>query len=93
MPNPGDIEFDVTTDEEMKNEEEMLDELPMFSIEDVDTATKNSNFNKGLGPDCFDGNILRDNQELRNKVINEITYALNSAEIPEYLRSGRLVPI
>ncbi len=79
MPNSGDIDFDVITDEEMKNEDEMLDEIPMFSTEDVDTATKNSNFNKGLGPDCFDGNMLRDNNELRSKVIFEITDALNSA--------------
>ncbi len=79
MPNSGDIDFDVITDEEMKNEDEMLDEIPMFSTEDVDTATKNSNFNKGLGPDCFDGNMLRDNHELRSKVIFEITDALNSA--------------
>jgi len=78
VPKAGDID-DVTTDEEMKNEDEMLDEIPMFSTEDVDTATKNSNFNKGLGPDCFDGNMLKDNNELRSKVIFEITDALNSA--------------
>ena len=35
----------------------VVDELP-FSVEDILNAAKESNFNKGLGPDCFDGNIL-----------------------------------
>ena len=35
----------------------MVDELA-FSVEDILNAAKESNFNKGLGPDCFDGNIL-----------------------------------
>lgn len=76
----------------MKNEEELY-EVPMFSTEEVDNATKASNFNKGLGPDCFDGNILKDNKELRSKVLFEVADALNSSNIPEYLRSGRLVPL
>ena len=31
----------------------------MFSMRDVEEAMKASNFNKGLGPDGFDGTILR----------------------------------
>ena len=31
----------------------------MFSMQDVEEAMKASNFNKGLGPDGFDGTILR----------------------------------
>ena len=38
--------------------EEQINTTAMFSIEDIQEATKWSNFNKGLGPDCFDGNIL-----------------------------------
>jgi hypothetical protein len=29
-----------------------------FKLSDIMSAIKRSNFNKGLGPDCFDGNIL-----------------------------------
>jgi hypothetical protein len=46
-----------------------------------------------LGPDCFDGNVLKNNEQLESKILEEITYALNSASIPEYLRVGRLVPL
>ena len=31
----------------------------MFTMRDVEGAMKASNFNKGLGPDGFDGTILR----------------------------------
>ena len=64
-----------------------------FTIEEIQDATKCSNFNKGLGPDCFDGNVLKNNEQLESKILEEITYALNSASIPEYLRVERLVPL
>ncbi len=64
-----------------------------FTVEEIQEATKSSNFNKGLGPDCFDGNVLKNNEQLEIKILEEITYALNSASIPEYLRVGRLVPL
>ena len=64
-----------------------------FTMEEVQEATKCSNFYKGLGPDWFDGNVLKNNSWLENKILEEITYALNSASIPEYLRVGRLVPL
>ena len=65
----------------------------MFTREEVIEACKTSNFNKGLGPDCFDGNLLQCSEQLQDKVFSEITNALNSAIIPEYLREGRLVPL
>jgi len=77
----------------MVDEGSDLDVLPTFSTDDVRNATKDSNFNKGLGPDCFDGSVLTNNETLGNKVIREITEALNGARIPDYLRSGRLVPL
>ncbi len=61
-------------DEEMKGHDEghddesmtlSDDEIPLFSSEDVDNAIKESNFNKGLGPDYFDGNIIKNNVTLR----------------------------
>ena len=33
----------------------------IFRLTDISEAVKCSNFNKGLGPDCFDGNILKAN--------------------------------
>jgi hypothetical protein len=74
-------------------DEEMIDTQSMFTVDDVVTATKCSNFNKGLGPDCFDGNALRSSTELSDKIMTEITDALNTVRIPEYLRVGRLVPL
>ena len=40
---------------------EMIDTTGIFSLEDIEGATEQSNFNKGLGPDCFDGNLLLHN--------------------------------
>ena len=64
-----------------------------FTREEVTEAIKGSNFNKGLGPDCFDGSVLGCNTMLKAKVVEEIVNALNIASIPEYLRTGRLVPL
>jgi hypothetical protein len=33
------------------------------------------------------------NEQLKDKVVSEITEALNSASVPTYLREGRLVPL
>jgi len=48
----------VEEDEEMKEDEDDMYQVPLFSTKEIDSAAKVSNFNKGLGPDCFDGNIL-----------------------------------
>lgn len=45
-------------DEMIASVEESTDTTAMISVEDIREATKQSNFNKGLGPDCFDGNLL-----------------------------------
>ena len=80
------------TGNDMKDEE-MIDTNSLFTVEDVVAATKCSNFNKGLGPDCFDGNMLKSSAELNDKIMAEVTDALNTMRIPEYLRIGRLVPL
>jgi hypothetical protein len=49
----------------------------IFRLADISEAVKNCNFNKGLGPDCFDGNILQSDQTLCDKVSYEILDALN----------------
>ena len=48
--------------EDDETEDEMINTTAMFSLDDIREATKQSNFNKGLGPDCFDGNILSKNE-------------------------------
>jgi hypothetical protein len=83
----------VQGDDGANDDEEMIDTMTTFTNDDVITATKCSNFNKGLGPDCFDGNMMRSNVELHDKIVAEITDALNDMRIPEYLRTGRLVPL
>jgi hypothetical protein len=74
-------------------DEEMINTSYFFTMDDVVAATKCSNFNKGIGPDCFDGNILKSSAELNEKIMTEVTNALNTMRIPEYLRVGRLVPL
>ena len=52
-------------DSKAQNEEmadEQIDTTATFSVDDIREATKQSNFNKGLGPDCFDGNALSKNE-------------------------------
>ncbi len=45
----------------------------LFSEEDIDNAIKECNFNKGLGPDGFDGNILtKSNPEAVNPVADSL---------------------
>ena len=36
-----------------------------FTREEVIEAIKSCNFNKGLGPDCFDGSVLHSNNQLK----------------------------
>ena len=61
---PEHMREELTIDEEMKggesNEEIMKIDTTsdIFRLADITEAIKCSNFNKGLGPDCFDGNIL-----------------------------------
>jgi hypothetical protein len=63
------------------------------TLSEITEAIKNSIFNKGLGPDCFDGNILQLSELLCSKVSLEIMDALNQGDIPDYLRVGRMVPL
>ena len=85
------VDFDVE-DEEMHSDTGSSS-VAAFTREEVVEAVKSCNFNKGMGPDCFDGGVLHSNEQLRDKVVSEITEALNSASIPTYLREGRLVPL
>ena len=85
------VDFDVE-DEEMQIDTGSSS-VAAFTREEVVEAVKSCNFKKGMGPDCFDGGVLHSNEQLKDKVVSEITEALNSSSIPTYLREGRLVPL
>ena len=69
----------------------------MFTEADVVEAMKASNFNKGLGPDGFDGTILRPGDPSHRLTVGiqaQILGLLNNPmRIPKYLYEGRLVPL
>jgi hypothetical protein len=58
---------------------------------------KASNFNKGLGPDGFDGSILKPgdpSHQLTQVLSAQVLGLLNKPmSIPKYLYEGRLVPL
>ena len=69
----------------------------MFTLRDVEEAMKASNFNKGLGPDGFDGTILRPG-DMSHRLTQEISAKIlrllnNPMSIPQYLYEGRLVSL
>ena len=80
--------------ENSKEEEMGIDSSSgLFKLSNITEAIKSSNFKKGLGPDCFDGNILQLNELICSKISLEIMDVLNQGDIPEYLRVGRMVPL
>ena len=85
--------FDVDDDEVMRINTNNSNDVSPFTREEVLEAMKSSNFNKGLGPDCFDGNVMKNNSQLQEKIAEEITVALNTGTIPDYLKVGRLIPL
>ena len=50
----------------------------LIPLEDVAKAIKETNFDKGLGPDSFDGNVLLKSSELHDKFCADIAIALNA---------------
>ena len=56
--------FDVDDDEVMRINTSNSNDVSPFTQEEVLLAVKSSNYNKGLGPDCFDGNVLKNNPQL-----------------------------
>ena len=71
--------------------------VQLFTDTDVEEAMKASNFNKGLGPDGFDGCMLKPGDAmhwLTQEITAQITSLLNNPmSIPKYLYEGRLVPL
>jgi hypothetical protein len=70
-----------------------IDRFQMLDIlddEDIESAIKQCNFNKGLGPDNFDGNLLKDDT-IRAKLILAIKSWVRTGDFPKYLSEGRLI--
>ena len=56
--------FDVDDDEVMRINTSNSNDVSPFTREEVLLAIGSSNYNKGLGPDCFDGNVIKNNPQL-----------------------------
>ena len=56
--------FDVDDDEVMRINTSNSNDVSPFTKEEVLLAVGSSNYNKGLGPDCFDGNVMKNNPQL-----------------------------
>ena len=56
------IDFNVEDDDDMRIDTNSSMSVSPFTKEEVYEASKSSNFDKGMGPDCFDGNILRNHK-------------------------------
>ncbi len=73
----------VPDDSSAMEVEEMIDTVPFLTKDDIVAASKCSNFNKGLGTDCFNGNMLKSSADLNDKIMAEVTDALNTMRILE----------
>ena len=56
--------FDVDDDEVIRINTSNSNIVSPFTKEEVLLAVRSSNYNKGLGPDCFDGNVMKNNPQL-----------------------------
>ena len=97
----GSEDLEVETDEDRLMWERFTEAVGasqgLFTAQDVEEAMRASNFNKGLGPDGFDGTILQPGNpahRLTQEVTGQILGLLgNPQKIPKYLCKGRLVPL
>ncbi len=48
----------------------------LFTKEEVIEAMKQCNFNKGVGPNGFDGRVLTMDEDLKHRVAQEITHIM-----------------
>ena len=54
----------------------------IFTQYDIEEAIDQCNFERPLGPDWFDGRIIKQESEIRNRIADEITETLNNGHIP-----------
>ena len=63
------------------------------TVSEIQTAIDQCNFNKGIGPDGFDGRIFERDPSIREFISEEIKDTLNRGEISNHLKIARLVPL
>ena len=61
--------------------------------DEIEAALTQCNFNKGVGPDGFDGRILEKDEIVKKLIVKEISTIMNNGNIPEHLKTARLVPL
>ena len=54
----------------------------IFTRSNIEEAIDQCNFERALGPDWFDGRIIKQESEIRNRIADEITETLNNGHIP-----------
>jgi hypothetical protein len=64
----------------------------LFSVEDILSAIDQVNFNKAMGPNEFNGQLLKQSQQVRAKYDNSVLAALYQNRIPASLSKTRLIP-
>jgi hypothetical protein len=57
----------------------------LFTENDIEKAIKETNFNKSLGPDYFDGKLLEDD-EIKKNFKKSALIMLNENLIPSYFK-------
>ena len=65
----------------------------IFTMDDIMKAIQATDFQKGLGPDRFNGMALQQSEDLLKKVAAELVLMLNFGSIPEYLKEARVVAL
>ena len=72
------------TDNEFDQILKPIGENQLFTLMDILNAIDQSNFDKGIGPDGFDGRALARDADLKFKIANELVIMLNNGSFPEY---------
>ena len=54
----------------------------IFTRQNIEEAIDQCNFERALGPDWFDGRIIKQEPEIRNRLADEITETLNNGHVP-----------
>lgn len=67
-----------------------IETMYLFSKEDIEKAIKACNFNKSMGPDGFDGSLLK-RKEYKDALIQDIRGMLNDNTIPDYAKAAKLI--
>ena len=77
----------------MRDHSQSMIQHPTISMDEVTAAISQCNFNKGIGPDGFDGMIFQKDPTIKEIIAHEIVNMLHEGAIPDHLKRARLVPL